>query len=302
MDILKTLSADSQKLANIEARLFDVIEQSLQPVVSVGENGEIFEAPTTKALYKSTGGKPIGEIGTRFNPQQPRVLFNAMLDGIRENECLSIDGLKFTEMRDGQRIRFEAPMGVIKFTNLRGEIDESIVTLNLQTGYDGKTKTSMYLSTFRLVCSNGMKASVTELECSFKNTKNSPVKVLNIIGDIQKQLKNFETLDFTYNKLNERKVTQAEIDAYVEKVSGFKLDEVKENSKADKVLKEMYKGIEIEIERTGQTAYGLLQGITYYTNHLAKNSDNPDYIYLDSGLKTNDKAYNEAVKMLETAN
>jgi hypothetical protein len=68
------------------------------------------------------------------------------------------------------------------------------------------------------------------------------------------------------------------------------------------ILETLETAIALEFERTGITAFGLLQGATYYTNHLANSSkkiSNDEYIRNFQGAKTNDKAQELVFAMLE---
>lgn len=290
--ILDTIAKDIEKINAIESQLFNVVKV---PLITGRDQ---YETPDAFGIYKENGGAALGVVGKNFEPAQPKLLFDQFVSGIRNNENLSIDGLKFVEMREGSKIRFVAPVGKVGFKNKFGSWDESEIYLNFQMGFDGKTKNSMYLSTLRLICTNGMKKSFTELECqTFKNTKGNSGKAFSLIADIQRQLKQVETIDEMYLAMNKVEIKQADINAYIQKVTGFKLDEVKVNSKADKIVNAMLESIELEISRTGATAFGLFNGITHYTNHVA--SSNPEYIFLDSGLKTNDKALKFALELIE---
>ena len=67
----------------------------------------------------------------------------------------------------------------------------------------------------------------------------------------------------------------------------------KSETRRQAMLDNLDKAMEIEFARCGKTAFGLLQGATYYTNHLANSSkkiDNDFYIRFGTGAKINDKA------------
>lgn len=296
MNLLETITSGKNGLANIEkieAQLFNVVKV---PLVS---NLVGFENPTAFGIYKENGGQPLGVVGNDYSPQQLKNLFPLFIDGMRENQDFDGSKLTFHEMKDGKKVRFSVPVAKVGFKNLRGQFDESIVTLNFQTGFDGLTKTSLYLSTFRMICSNGMKASVTEFQASFKNVKGNQGKAVSLVADINRQLTNVETLNEMYLAMNKVEVNQAIIDKYIESVTGYNLKEKADfSTRKLNILNDINKSIDLEFSRTGATAFGLFNGITHYTNHVASGHTNPDFIYTENGAKMNDKALKLALELI----
>lgn len=297
MNILETITSGKNALANIEkieAQLFNVVKVPLITNVSG------FDAPTAFGMYKTQGGKPLGVVGNDFTPQQPKELFPLFTDGLLNcaNQDFDTDKLTYTELKDGKKIIFSVPIGKMGFKNLRGEFDETIITLNLQTGFDGLTKTSLFLSSYRMVCANGMKASVTEFQASFKNTKGNQGKAVSLVGDIVKQVNNVETLNEMYLALNKVQINQTIVDAYVKKVMGL---DVNEFSNYGAVKQRNYsavmESINLELSRTGNTPFGLFNGITHYTNHVSSSQD-LDYLFSGAGTKINDNALKFALELI----
>lgn len=292
-NILSQISEENKRFEAIQNKLFNVVKV---PLVT---GSAVFNAPKEMyGTYRDTGGDALGVVGGDFTPQQPKDLFNLFVDGIMNNPKLTSDEMRYVEMAGASKIRFQTPLGVIKFKNLQGIEDESIVRLNLQTGFDGKTKTSMYLTTYRLICSNGMKATFTEHACSFKNTSGNAGKSVSLIADIQRQLRHSESLEEMYLHLNKVKVNKTQTKDYVGKVLGYDLTEYDDfSTRKQNIVENVLESIDTEFARTGQTAYGLLQGVTHYTNHKASGFENPDYIYLGRGAEVNDKAVKFALEL-----
>lgn len=294
-DILNQITKEAQRIAKIENKLFEVIKQ---PLVINNEDPAFLSPKEVYGTYKHTGGYPLGIVGSDYTPQQPKDLFNLFIDGIANNSNLTTDTLGYHEMAGGSKIRFTVPVGMVSFKNIIGQQDESVVTLNFKTGFDGKTMTSMYLSTYRLVCSNGMKKTFTEHTCRFKNTSGNAGKAVSLIEDIQRQLKQVESIEEMYLFLNSIKVNKKQTKKFVENVTGYDLTDTSDFSTRKLNIIEAINGsISTEFDRTGATAYGLLQGITHYTNHKASGYANPDFIHIANGQKINDKALKFALEL-----
>lgn len=285
LDLNSIIGNQAKNLEAIEKALFDVKKIQLHP------NMDGFESPTAYATYKGTGGQPLGVVGANYTPTQPKFLYDSLLHTLMETPNVDADKLKFVEMKDGQKIRFTMPLGSIAFRNMLGKEDVSDVTLNLQTGFDGKTKTSFYLSTYRLICSNGMKANTTEFTASFKNTKGNVGKASSLCHDITKAFNSMERLSDLYKHLNKIEISTLDQNKFVEAVTGYDLKEYNSlHKKKQNIIDNINKSIGIELARTGNTAFGLLNGITYYTNHVVKGCEDKDYIFVGNGDKINDKA------------
>lgn len=275
----------------IESRLFEVTKVQLHP------NIEGFNSPDNYGVYKTTGGAPLGVVGSVYEPTQPKILFNSLIETISETE-FGFDEMKFNELKGGKIINFEIPVGMTSYTNLLGKEDESVVKLHLQTGYDGYTKTTMFLSTYRLVCSNGMKRSHTEFALSYKNTKGNIGKSYDLSMSIQKLLEEKTTLQEMEQLLMNKQVNQAKVDEFLKRTVGYSQKEYNElTAQKRKTLDEINKNIELEFSRTGSSLFGLLQGITCYTNHSASTKDRDSFLFLDSGKTLNDKAWNNLLEM-----
>jgi hypothetical protein len=98
----------------------------------------------------------------------------------------------------------------------------------------------------------------------------------------------FDTLEESIKHLNSVPVNQLAVKNFLRELSGTDIDKGEENStRAINIYNEMLQSIEIEFARTGASAWGLLNGITYYTNHVASAENRQDFILLDRGEKLN---------------
>ena len=136
-------------IASIESKLFNVVEHQLIPNTNDGS----FENPTVRGLYKHTGGKPLGVVGANFNATQPKVLFDAYVDCIGEIRDLDINQLDYQETKEGSKIRFRLKVANYGFKNGSGRRDDLDTYITLTSGYDGLTKTSLAVESYRLICS-----------------------------------------------------------------------------------------------------------------------------------------------------
>lgn len=293
MEAIKNVVKAQNQIKAIENQLFTVVKT---PLIT-NLNG--FDIDEAYAMHKHTGGSQLGIVGKDFNATQPKAIFDALCDTSLQFG-LDLEDLKFHEMKDGKKIRFTLPIGKVEFINPRKALDTTVVSLNIQTGFDGQTANSMYLSTYRMICANGMKASMTEFSVKFRNTLGNEGKVIGMLDDVAKAVSQVQTLDEMYLHLNNVKVNKKAIELYIERIFGYKAADYPTLHNASKeVYDNVMTSIELEIGRTGATAFGLFNGITHYTNHVAKGHENSDYLYTEQGAKTNDKALKELLLLIK---
>jgi len=280
MDILNKLEAGFKNQSTIEDKLFDVQLEQLVPTK------EGFEVPTAFGVYKSTGGQPLGVVGKTYVPTQPRALYEGLLD------CdIDMANASFNTYKDGARCYFDIPIERLSFKNNMGIADETDVSIRLNTGFDGKTKTTFNVHTHRLICSNGMKVTTTEFSMGFKNTTGNQGKALSICHDVSRILETITDVKQLYVDLDSIQINGNIVDKYLARVMDIdKALRSEWTTKKTNIYNNVMGSIQTEFERTGTTAFGLLQGITHYTNHVASVSGSDDYLLGGTGGKTNDKA------------
>ena len=136
-----------------------------------------------------------------------------------------------------------------------------------------------------------MKATVTEFKAKFKNTSGNQGKALSLCHDVAESINNLGKLEELYLNLDKTKVDDKVIQAYLKQVANIDLAIKDEwSTRKANMYADIMGSLDLEFSRTGKTAFGMLQGITHYTNHKASGSGNEEYILLETGAKMNDKA------------
>jgi hypothetical protein len=293
-----TVEGLTTEMAHIES----IREQLFTPVVlQLHSNLEGFNTPGGFGCFKPDGGDALGYVGKQYSPADPHQLFGSLLEALIENG-ISLSGLRYTTMKDDRKIKFTIPVKKITFMNALGVEDTTTVNLTLQTGFDGWTSTVIYASTYRLICANGMKAIQTEFSSTFKNVKGNVGKVQAITEDVVRFIASMKDYEDNLVKLNDTKVSKVQIDRVLNKVFGMnRKDYLTWSSRKQNNFDAINKSVGLEIERTGQTAFGLMNGITHYTNHVASTKNREDYLFVDSGLEYNTKAQKEVYKIAKIA-
>lgn len=280
----ESLTAEMDVVTEIESRLFDTKKIQLHP------NLEGFESPEAHGIYKTTGGKALGVVGRTFSPVDSKRLFKSLVTGLIENQ-IPLDKLKYSTLKGDSKILFSVPIKVMSFINAKGTEDATVLKLNLQSGYDGWTSTSLFITAWREICSNGMKCNVTEFKSTFKNVKGNVGKIETLTEDIVRVISKAETYEKLLNSFNELTLSDYQVNKFIERVFGMnKKDYSLWSTRKQNTWDSINRSVGLEIERTGQTLWGALNGVTHYTNHIASTSNREEYLLVDSGEYYNNRA------------
>ncbi len=281
----------NQNIQEQREKLFEVKKLQLH----TGLEG--FDAEQAYATFKSTGGASLGIVGKDFTPTQPNFLFDSFTDCLKDIPQANLDTLSVSNLKDGKRLKISCEVGSYGFTNMKNESDEMLVSINIETGFDGTTSTQLYISTFRLICSNGMRGLTTEKNLSFKNTGGNVGKASFMMQDIVQILNNQNNYLDKFKELSKRKVTKREIDDYIFKVTGIDPRKDDLGTRSKNILDAINKSVLIEMQDAGENAWALMNSISRYTNHNTK-KNTEDFIYAGAGLKMNNLAQRHAFDLI----
>ncbi len=309
MDILSDLTKGNANVEAIREQLFDVITLPLYPPAKAGiievkkelsaETGKKiiipkdakFKRPTNFANYKNTGGECLGVLGKDWKPTQPVMLLDAF------EQCLIDSGMdlsqmKYQELKGGRKVRFSVPLAETKFKNSAKVGDVLKKDLVIQTGFDGFTATSFMIETLVLKCTNGMTGFGTEASVKFKNTKHNVGKIAIACTDIAQMVTKADDFGELMKQYDKTAVTAKNVDAFLKATIGYSRKERDELGKVKtERLDQIQEAIEVEFSRNGKTAWGLLNAMTYATNHIWTTEESQlDYLTNGAGLRTNNKA------------
>lgn len=288
MEILQNITSSNMNyFETLLENCFDV--QKIQLTTDFSDFGN----PAAFGVYKKDGGHCLGVVGSNFTPVQPKQIANSLLDF-----DIDFQNVTFETMKNESKFRFDIPLKEnISFVNKFGKEDTTELRICLQSGFDGKTKTSLYIYTKRLVCLNGAKANFTEYSVNFKNTKGNQGKLMGLAFGFEKIKKDIVKLNDFYLALNKVSIDEEIKDQYLKAV--LNLDKENLSGKQKKIYSDVLESFDLEIERTGNTGFGMFNGLTHYVNHKAVGCKNPDFTFTENGeriIKKSEKFLLELVK------
>jgi len=181
------------------------------------------------------------------------------------------------------------PLGSSKFRTRNGFADKTNIWLFIKTGFGGVSCSEVGIYTKRLVCTNGLEIRHGLNYFKTKHTEKMNVKVRTFLGKVLPEFTN-SVQDFTDMavKLDSKDITDEQIEAFKRDFFVYKEgDEI--STKKQNMMDAFNEGMEIEMGRVGQTAWGLLQSATHYTNHGHPRAG-AEFIATGSGGTLNAKA------------
>jgi hypothetical protein len=264
MEILEQIELQSKQVEDIRKQL--IVPKKIQ--LHTGLPG--FESPKSYGVYRNTGGKPLGVVGESFRPMNLNHFLDSVVNSITNSGVeLDISKLQYNEYYEGSRVSFTIPLKVyeIKESRMKGDVVETKLTFN--TGFDGKTMTSLGYYTKRLWCSNGAASWDEGIKLHFKNTKNSDGRVFIFCEQLIQNIDSVEEYINKLSKLNRKSITQKDIDKYYMDVFGIDRNAEELSTRTQNKLDKINEAVAIEMENTGSNMFSLLNGITRFTTREA---------------------------------
>ena len=321
-DIIAEMTKTSSHINEIQSRFYEVVK--IRP--SFGN----YKAP--KGMYgvfnkKTKESLSDKSMGKNFVPMQQQELLNNILATVHEFQAdLNLDTLQFNTYCGGSKIEFTIETKPLKFKNAKSVMDETNIMLSFTTSYDGSKSNRYALFTKRVVCENGMTVKEFQGELKGRNTQGGKTKILSYAKEIAEIINGADKFKEKMIALDKIKISRSQVSAFTKSLLGFnaetlaeKIETLEEQGKTEAQIEQAVKlqqsmlenletAIALEFNRTGETAFGLLQGVTYYTNHIANETkhiankgeiSNDEYIRFYQGAKTNDKAQDLIFALLD---
>lgn len=280
---LQNVEKAGKTVEEVRNELFKVVE------VPMHTGMPDFNIPDSEKCYFTNDGKFLGIHKDRFKPIQPETILNS-ID--------FLDNLNFQTYDDCKKVKFSSFVKTTGFKNAAKLNDEVAWSIDVSTSYDGSRPLTIGLFTHRLVCENGMIAKGTEKKVSYKNTKNNVGKFIMLAKDLEKTAANIEGMSQLFEAYDKKAIKAADVKKFLNKLYSIKAGE-EPSTRLSNVLDRINESIAIETQRSGGTLWGLLNGVTHYTNHIApKQGDDGSYINFATGRTLNNKAQELIYAML----
>ena len=244
------------------------------PVMYRGPEGYLTDE-TLKMQFRSDNGAPLGVVGAAFQTTQPKNGFDTMqrivdATGAQWDAAFSLFG--------GRKLVFQAKLPAAGIQVKDGDVSHSYVTFAYAC--DGTMPRSIWFSEVRAVCNNMLRYSfgaaqkdkMSRLFRQSHKTEFNPDAIVDAIGIIEEaRAEQLTVLQAMARVELESKDSQELLARILGKPSIQNRDKGDDGapkiSKPEQEILRLYAGDARGADMAGQTAYGLLNAVTEYTDH-----------------------------------
>lgn len=255
----------------------------------------VIETPDGQLIYDNKGNF-LGRTGARYESLQPKDFLAMIVNAVETCEVdLDLSKMNARRRNKGRIVELRIPTGIHRFTNAAGNEDETEIFISFETGAGGVARTRGGVYTHRFICSNGMMLSAGGQETLLaKHTTRKNIEALAWCDELLRVMEEVKTHRERVEALDKIKVSKQRVQAFAQKLVGVDPKKGITSKRQEGRLEAVRESIAVEFQRTGATAWGLLNGATYYTNHVAGftgDGERKEGFILDAqGRKTNDLA------------
>lgn len=308
MEILNEVSKISENVSRIENRLFNVIDYKV-PTPTPAElglpvNTDVVDCPT-QVIYNNRGTY-LGEVKSSYESIQPKEFFETVLGSVAEyGDGLDLGRMTYEEFRNERVVNFKIPTEMVVFRNRVGKTEEVELFVNFETGFGGLKSTNIGLFSKRFICSNGMRIVNSELQLTARHTKRNNAKVLLWTRELGRIIEKQLQVGQLWKQLDGIDISKEQINKFLHSVVNLPKEITVQNALSGNgsiptrtlnILTSLQESLDVEFSRTGKSAYGLIQGVTHYTNHIASGAGN-EYVNVANGLRLNNQVQKFAMAM-----
>lgn len=232
-------------------------------------NGNTIQVPEKFATYRKDTGAIFGIVGNRYEIVQNKDAFNFFDAIIGEKQAIYETA---GALGQGERIFITAKMP--DFIRIEGTDDLTEVYVMLTNSHDGSGAVIAAVTPIRVVCQNTLNAALksTISRVSVRHTTNVNANLENahkLLGITHKYV---EQLNECFNVLAKKFITDAQVKTLVETLfKSEKEDSTRIKNIREAVMLSYHTGVGQENIRG--TAWGALNGITHYIDHVKEYKD-----------------------------
>lgn len=274
------------------------------PEIVGGDDFALKNVPTPiknrKVLVRSDNQEPLSIVGKGYHVVQPEKVMDFYRELIAEN------GFKMDtagSLMDGRRIWALASIGESTKIFGRDQVDGYVL---LATSYDGSMATTCQFTSVRVVCNNTLEWATEAGKGAFKVAHNKEFDPQEAKGSLGLTKESWELYEQNVNKMANTQIDLETAMAFFITVLGKDGVTYDENgaptysTTLTKMFAAYEKGPGSEMRSAHHTAWGLVNAVTFYQDHMAKSNLSGSRLnsaWFGTGNNRKNKAFEEAMKI-----
>lgn len=245
-------------------------------------------------MFRNDNDKWLGTVGNQYTAYQNHEMAELM---VQASNGIGLDVAKGGDLGDGKKVFLQVPLQ----DKLIGHdtVKRNITCIN---SHDGTTSIAFGSSNIVLSCSNQFHRMYKEGGLTrFRHSSNSKERINQAMKDMRIALGHDEDLMKKFEIMASMSIKDEIFAKVMQKAFKVDLDAKSSDLSTRKInkMKSIADTIESELDSKGATLWGLFNGVTYYTNHIAPTKDKNEYLMLGGGYRTNLSAFNEVMVWIE---
>lgn len=281
-----------------------VVYYSRQVPEIVGADFDLRNVPTPiknrKVLVRTDNQEPLSIVGKGYHVVQPEQVIDFYRELIEANGFIMDTA---GSLMEGRRIWALAKMG--KETRIFGQ-DKVEGYVLLATSYDGSMATTAQFTSVRVVCNNTLEWATSKGASAYKLSHNKKFDADEAKGALGLTEEAWEKYEQDVNILANTTVDLETSLAFFTTVLGKDAITITEDGKPTysptfhKMFAAYERGPGAELRSAHHTAWGLVNAVTFYQDHMAKSSKTGSRLnsaWFGSGATRKNKALVEALKI-----
>jgi len=243
-------------------------------VLLPNENGEdqLFDVPKTNITYREDNNVVLGSVGDRYTVVQNKNAFTFFDAIVGKGEAIYETA---GALGEGERIFISAKMP--DYININGTDDITEMFVLLTSSHDGTGAIKAMVTPIRVVCQNTLNFAMQGCtnKVSIRHTMNAETALANAHKLLGITNQYAQEMDEMFNHLNTVKVSDSAAKDVIAKLFPSDKDGDDIPTRTLNMREALYENYLTGVGQKGivGTAYGLLQGTTYYTNHVRSYKD-----------------------------
>jgi hypothetical protein len=277
----------------MQERVFDLLnETSTNWTTEMLPMGVITQSGAIDTGWKAHIRKSDNRVFGAFKSYQPMQNHELAELVIRAAEKVGLETAKGGTLKDDALVYYQVILPEAKVNEHK--IKRNITALN---SHDGSTSVGLGFSNTVVICQNTFYQAMGEVS-KVKHTTKMIERVDVLAKRIEKALTIEEQVMRNYNSMAEVQATEDMILSVVNKLFPLKKGKDESTRRKNDVQK-LLNSVKREILEKGATAWGIFNGVTYYTNHVAQKEKSLDYLMAGTGARRNGIAYEDMMAWVE---
>jgi phage/plasmid-like protein (TIGR03299 family) len=284
-----------------EEQVFEVLEATglnwtvnKVPLISISENPDLNGLKTDNmGVFRNDNGGHLGTVKQQYVPYQNHELAETIVEA---SGAIGLDVVRGGHLKGGKLVYLQTEL-TQEYIG-KSPINRYITAIN---SHNGTTSIGFGSSNTVVVCQNTFYKAYKDI-AKFRHSSSASERIKLAIWDLKKAIGMDEKLMHNFKVMAEQPLKDEIVARVLKNCFNIDLDKKEKDVSKQTLskLEKVNKAVSMEMDLEGRTLWGLFNGVTRYTNHMAVGEKNKqEYIMTGGGYGTNLVAYETIMQWIE---